>query len=390
VTEQAHRREPARGIRIGPALLALVLTGLGLWLFAMTATVWLLLFVAILMALYLGALRDYLARRLGINSTAAFWLGITVSIAALAGLVWLIVPPVVKQTGDIINALPRHLQAWDAWVNRTIAELPGVGGTDEAAKLGEHPLLEQLYQYASQGLPGFFGNVSKRALSVVAAVLSLITVGVMAIYIALYPAEYREWLVVLFPPVHRQLVRSVLLALGDTLRAYIVTLLATMFILGGLTALGLWILGVPYWLTFGVLAALCALVPYFGVIVATVAPALFVLGEPGGLTRAILVVALGNAIHVVWGNFISPLMMERSVELPPALTIVAVLLAAQLFGPLGILVAVPLLAVVMVLVRRVLIDRVYGGQGFDPDQSEEHGVQESAIHAGELTAPGHR
>jgi predicted PurR-regulated permease PerM len=163
-----------------------------------------------------------------------------------------------------------------------------------------------------------------------------------------------------------------------------------MFILGGLTALGLWILGVPYWLTFGVLAALCALVPYFGVIVATVAPALFVLGEPGGLTRAILVVALGNAIHVVWGNFISPLMMERSVELPPALTIVAVLLAAALFGPLGILVAVPLLAVVMVLVRRILIDRVYGGQGFESDQGEEQGVQESAIHAGELTASGHR
>jgi len=387
VTELAPR-DRARGFWIGPALVAVVLTGLGLWLFARTATVWLLLFVAILMALYLGALRDYLARRLGVNSTAAFWLGITLSIAALVGLVWLIVPPVVNQTGDIINTLPRHLQSWDAWVNRTIAQMPGIGGTDAAAKLGEHPLLQQLYQYASQGLPGFFGDVSKRAVSVVAAGLVLITVGVMAIYIALYPAEYREWFVVLFPPGQRQLVRSVLLALGDTLRAYVVTLLATMFILGALTALGLWILGVPYWLTFGVLAALCALVPYFGVIIATVMPALFVLGEPGGVTRAILVVALGNAIHVVWGNFISPVMMERSVEIPPALTIVAVLLAAELFGPLGILVAVPLLAVVMVLVRRILIDRVYGGQGFDLGESDKQGLREAAP-AGPLTAADH-
>ncbi len=358
-----HRREPSRRIRIGPVLTAVVLTGLGLWAFALTANVWLLLFVSILIALYLSAVGEYLVRRLGVSPRLAFWIGVGLTLAALAGLIWLLVPPVVNQTEDIINALPGYLQSWDAWVTRSIARLPGGGGT-AASKLGTHPLLGQLYQYLSQQLPTVFGDVSKRAISVLEAIVSLITVGVMSVYLALYPAEYREWFVVLFPPAHRDLVRDVLRDLGRTLKAYIIAQLSTMFILGGLTALGLWAIGVPYWLTFGVLSAVAALVPYFGVIIATIVPALFVIGAPNGVTRAIVVVALGNAIHIVWGNLISPLIMERTVDLPPALTILAVLLAGELLGPLGLLVAVPLLAVTMVLIRRILVERIYEGRGF--------------------------
>ncbi len=358
-----HRREPSRRIRIGPVLTAVVLTGLGLWAFALTANVWLLLFVSILIALYLSAVGEYLVRRLGVSPRLAFWIGVGLTLAALAGLIWLLVPPVVNQTEDIINALPGYLQSWDAWVTRSIARLPGGGGT-AASKLGTHPLLGQLYQYLSQQLPTVFGDVSKRAISVLEAIVSLITVGVMSVYLALYPAEYREWFVVLFPPAHRDLVRDVLRDLGRTLKAYIIAQLSTMFILGGLTALGLWAIGVPYWLTFGVLSAVAALVPYFGVIIATIVPALFVIGAPNGVTRAIVVVALGNAIHIVWGNLISPLIMERNVDLPPALTILAVLLAGELLGPLGLLVAVPLLAVTMVLIRRILVERIYEGRGF--------------------------
>ena len=62
----------------------------------------------------------------------------------------------------------------------------------------------------------------------------------MSIYLALYPGVYREWLIVLFPPVYRDLVRDVLDGLADTLRSYIVGQLSTMFILGGLTATRIW------------------------------------------------------------------------------------------------------------------------------------------------------
>ena len=137
-----------------------------------------------------------------------------------------------------------------------------------------------------------------------------------------------------------------------------------MFILGGLTAIGLAAIGVPYWLTFGVFSGVAALVPVFGVLLATTLPALFVLGSSGGVTKALLVVGVGTLVHVVAGNLVSPLIMSKKVDLPPVLTIMAVLIAGSLLGPLGLVVAVPLLAAIMVVVRRILIERIYEGRGF--------------------------
>src|SRR5258706_13798255 len=86
------------------------------------------------------------------------------------------------------------------------------------------------------------------------------------------------------PPIHRDLVRDVLRDLADALRAYIVGQLRTMTFLGALTAAGLYILDVPYWLTFGIFTGLVAGVPFFGTLLSTKPPALVGLGGPGGRT----------------------------------------------------------------------------------------------------------
>ncbi|HEX9483047.1 MAG TPA: AI-2E family transporter, partial [Gemmatimonadaceae bacterium] len=69
-------------------------------------------------------------------------------------------------------------------------------------------------------------------------------------------------------------------------------------------------------------------------------------------------------VHLVEGNFVSPYIMSRKVDLPPVLTIFFVLIVGRLLGPLGLLVAVPLLCVLMVVVRRILLSRIYEGKGF--------------------------
>jgi predicted PurR-regulated permease PerM len=349
-------------VRVGRILVALVLTAALVWLVITTADIFLLLFLSVLGALYLGALRDYVVRRTRMPGLLAFWLAVLLTVGGLAGLVWLLVPPVIAQTQALLAALPAQLASWEAWVTRTLASLPGMA--DLGTKLGAHPLVGPVSDYLSGRLPSLFGDVSKRVLSVLDAVVALLAVGVMSIYLALYPGVYREWVIALVPPIHRDVVRDVLNGLADTLRAYIVGQLAVMFILGGLTAIGLWAIGVPYWLTFGVFSGVAALVPVFGVILATALPALFVLGSAGGLTRALLVVGVGVLVHVVAGNLVSPLIMSKKVDLPPVLTIMAVLISGALLGPLGLVVAVPLLAAIMVVVRRILIERIYEGRGY--------------------------
>jgi len=189
-------------------------------------------------------------------------------------------------------------------------------------------------------------------------------VMVMSIYLALQPGVYREWIIALFPPVHRDLVRDVLRDLADALRSYIVAQLLAMTILAIFTAIGLYLLNVPYWLTFGIFTGVVAVVPFFGSLVSTVLPALFVLGGPGGGTRALMVILLGVVVHVFEGNVVVPRVMSHKLELPPVLTIMAVLVMGQILGPLGLVLAVPTLASVMVIVRRILINRIYEGRGF--------------------------
>jgi predicted PurR-regulated permease PerM len=191
----------------------------------------------------------------------------------------------------------------------------------------------------------------------------------MGIYLSVHPALYREWLIALFPPIHRDLARDVLADLADSLRAYIVGQLLTMTFLGAITALGLYLLDVPFWLPFGIFTGLVAIVPFFGTLLSTTLPALFVLTGNGyhgfsPLGHALLVVGLGVVVHLIEGNIVSPLVMSKKVDLPPVLTIMAVLVIGQLLGGLGLIVALPTLAALMVIVRRILITRIYEGQGF--------------------------
>jgi predicted PurR-regulated permease PerM len=178
------------------------------------------------------------------------------------------------------------------------------------------------------------------------------------------PSLYREWLIALFPPVHRELVRDVLGEVASQLRSWIVGQLTAMFVLAVLTAIGLYALGVPYALTFGVFTGAVAIVPFFGTLLSTLLPAAFVLALPGGGTKALFVVLLGVVIHLIEGNFVAPYIASKRVELPPVLSILAVLVVGKLLGPVGLIVAVPTLAAIMVVVRRILMNRLYEGHGF--------------------------
>jgi predicted PurR-regulated permease PerM len=200
------------------------------------------------------------------------------------------------------------------------------------------------------------------------AVVSIVSILVMGIFLSLHPGTYREWLIALFPPRRRDLVRDVLRDLATTLRAWLVGQVLAMTILAILTAIGLRLLGVPYWLTFGVFTGAVAIIPFFGTLISSLLPALFVLGGDGIFgftpgTHAILVITLGFVIHIVEANLVVPLITQRQVELPPVLTMMSVLVVGRLFGATGLPVAVPLLATGMVLVRRLLVNRIYEAQG---------------------------
>src|SRR6478672_8843687 len=151
-----------------------------------------------------------------------------------------------------------------------------------------------------------FEGLPTKVFEIVHAAINVFAVAVMGIYLALHPALYREWLIALFPPIHRDLVRDVLADLADSLRAYIVGQLMTMSFLGAITALGLYVLNVPFSLPFGIFTGLVAIIPFFGTLLSTTLPALFVLNGPNGGVRALLVLGVGVVVYLIEGNIVSP------------------------------------------------------------------------------------
>ena len=343
--------------RLGATLTAVTLTVLFLWMLGKTAGSFLLLFIAIIISLYLRAVADTLERRLRVPERLSFPLALIATLGALGGLAALLVPPVIAQTRDLLTVLPNYVAGWEERIDNTLVKLPGMRGYWHP---GQHEILRVLYVQVSGVFQGFVPKV----FSIVGILIDVFSVLVMSIYLALQPGVYREWLIALFPPRHRDLVRDILRDMADSLRAYIVGQLTTMAVLASLTAFLLYMLSVPYWLAFGVFTGLVSVVPFFGTLLSTLLPAAFVLTGPDGGTRALMVLGAGVIVHMIEGNFVSPMVMSRKVELPPILTIMSVLVIGTILGPLGLVIAVPALAAIMVLVRRILIDRIYEGKGF--------------------------
>ena len=338
----------------GATFVALFVAALAIWFFIRVVDVVLLVFIAVLCAVYLSAITDLLERRFRV----ARWLGLTTAVvatlAAVAGTGALLVPPVIEQTQALVSGLPQTLTGIQNVLARWASDYPVLrytgladpsagfmaGLIDDAAAF----LRGSLLPYARAGGKLFIEGAS---------------VVVMALYLANRPRLYRDGILSLVSPQRRAVGARVLDDAGATLRAWVVGQLLAMTVLGVLTAIGLWALGVPYWLAFGIFTGLVAVVPFFGTLFSTLLPALFVVGT-GDWLKVLAVIALGVAVHVVESNYVVPRIMERRVSLPPVLTITSVLIMGALLGVVGLVVAVPVLAVALVVIRHVLQAEIYG------------------------------
>jgi predicted PurR-regulated permease PerM len=336
---------------------ALFVAALVIWFAARVAGVLLLVFLAMLTAVYLSAITDQLERRFRMPR----WVGLTCTVvgtlALLVGAGALILPPVIDQTQALISALPQSLSDIQNVLAGWASQYPVLRRTELANPASG--IVAQIIDDATTYLRGSLLPYLRAGGQVFIEGASVI---VMGLYLARSPSQYRDGIVSLVAPRYRPVASRIVADAGATLHAWVVGQLLAMLVLGVLTALGLLILGAPYWLAFGVLAGVAAVVPFFGTMVSTVLPALFVVGT-GDWIKVVAVLLLGVVVHVIEANFVGPLIMERKVSLPPVLTIASVLVMGTLFGVIGLVVAVPIVALVLLIVRHVVQAEIYGDTG---------------------------
>ncbi|HEU4561059.1 MAG TPA: AI-2E family transporter [Longimicrobium sp.] len=346
-------RHPAERPSPYSVLIATIFAILLLLFVYSVAKVLLMVFVAALFSLYLGGIADFLQGRFNLRRGLGLAVAMIITILAVIGLAWLVGAPVLRQTQELITVLPQQITGWTASLRDLVTR---------------YPVLAQVIHpdEVQRQLAGLASNVSGLVPAVfnfLHVFIELSAITVMGIYLASRPELYREGIIALAPPVHRELVRDILADLKRSLRAWIGGQMIAMFTLGVLTWIGLELLNVPYSLAFGVFTGVAVMVPFFGSLVSTVLPAMMVIGT-GGLVQALLVILLGVVIHVIEGNIIHPIVMERRVHRPPVLSITSVLVMGELLGFIGLLVAVPVLATTIVIVRRIYVHRLLEGKGF--------------------------
>lgn len=328
-------------------LLALVLLAGGLlYLLAPVLTP----FVAAALFAYLGdPLVDRLqARRLS-RSTAVGIVFLLMTLAVV-GAVLLLIPMLQRQIAYFGERLPQFAEWVETVALPWIEAQTGLGldhlDTDNLAALAK-----EYWQQAGTVAAGAFAQISRSGFAAIAFLVNLVLVPVLTFYLLRdwddLVARVRALLPRRVEPVVSSLARQSDEVLGSFLRGQVSVMLA----LGGIYSLGLWMVGLDLALLIGMVAGLVSFVPYLGMIVGIGAAIIAALVQFGDITHVLLVCAVFTAGQLLESFLLTPWLVGDKIGMHPVAVIFAIMAGGQLFGFLGILLALPVAAVVMVVLR---------------------------------------
>ncbi|AUM73267.1 AI-2E family transporter [Paracoccus jeotgali] len=328
-------------------------------------------------AYLLDPLADRLERA-GLSRTLAVVAITLAAVLAFAAFVLFIAPIVIRQTVQLVEALPGMIARLQIGLTQ---RFPGI--------LAEHgPLDQGLRDLASMiGDKGgkLLGSVLNSVASVVGVLALLVIVPVVAFYLLLDWDHLVARVDALLPRAHAPVIRHLAREIDRTLSGFVRGQGTVMLIQGSFYSLGLMAVGLPYGLAIGMGAALLGIIPYVGTVIGG-ATALGVAmysfwNDPIWIAVVAAIFVVGQ---VVEGNYLQPRIVGNHVGLHPVWLLLALSVFGALFGFVGLIIAVPLAAALGVLVRfatqRYVESPLYTGR--DPAQ----GLPEPILV--ELAAPG--
>lgn len=325
-------------------LIAVLLTGWLLYLLAPVLTP----FVAAALLAYLGdPLADKL-QRLGFPRGIAVLTVFLLTFASVGLLVLLVVPLFRAQVSALLDSLPGIItEVEQVWLPRLYGFLDIAPGED----VGFGAFLTRYSEMAGTWGSRIILSLSKSGGALAAAVISLFLVPILTFYLL------RDWdsilakLARLVPSSQRETVFRLARETDDVLGAFLRGQILVMIALGILYSVGLSIVGLEFAIAIGIVAGLVSFVPYLGFVFGIVLAGLTVALEPDPLWRLLGVVATFSIAQLIEGSLLTPKLVGNRIGLHPVFVIFAVAAGGQLFGFFGILLALPIAAVLSVLIR---------------------------------------
>jgi predicted PurR-regulated permease PerM len=350
----------AATLKVTALVLGVVVAFRFLWI---AHAIFVVTFLGVLLGLAMAKAVDYL-ERLHVKRGIGAPLVLITILAICTGIGVMIGPSIQEQTRQLTTELPKAMREVEGWVNRTPAKalVTAQPAPQPTAQQGQKPQQQQQQGRLTAQVGRELRNASKFLFPIISSALGaiggLIIVLFLAMYIAADPGLYREGLLHLVPHRHRDRARDVLAALRDTLRQWLIARLMAMVIIGIVTGGGLALLGVKGAAALGVLAGILEFVPFFGPVISAIpAIGIALVDSP---QKALWVIGLYILVQQLEGNVVTPLLLEKRLDVPPVLTVVVVAALGVVFGVIGMLIAEPLLAAILVTTKMLYVQDVVG------------------------------
>lgn len=309
-------------------------------------------FVAGALLAYLG---DPLADRLesrGLTRLSAVIVVFGLMVFAVGLLLLLVIPVMAEQLSNLIDALPAYFRWFQniaaPWIQKQFGIRLRLSNLEQLAGM-----LSSHWQQAGGVASAVFASLTHSGAVVISWLLNLVLIPVVVFYLL------RDW-DELVRRVHDLLPRSWAGRIGrlaaeadQVLSAVFRGQLMVMLALGGIYSLGLWLVGLNLGLLVGMLAGLISFIPYAGSISGVLIASIMAFVQFGELHSVLWVLAVFGVGQTLEGMWLTPWLIGDRIGLHPVAVIFAVLAGGQLFGFLGVMLALPLASVIMVLLRHI-------------------------------------
>ncbi|MEK7061994.1 MAG: AI-2E family transporter [Patescibacteria group bacterium] len=316
------------------SILKIISALLAVWLIWSVQDIIILFFIVLVLVAALSPVVDAWSKKM--NRTLATLLVYLLILACLILIGFVIIPPVVAQIKNLSYDLP--------YLSQQI--FPVFGAWREVIDFST----QSLTTLASQ-LQSVSSSVYSTTVGFIGGIIGIFTVLVLTFYLLLEEQGAKKLLNKYLPIHNREIYIDIMQKVGLKMGAWMRGQLFLALIVGIIDYLGLVIIGIPYALTLGVWAGITEIIPYIGPILGAI-PAIIIALTISPI-QGLLVLIFFVIVQQVESNFLVPKVMQKAVGLSPVIIILALLIGGKLAGILGVVLAVPVAAVVGVFIQEL-------------------------------------
>ncbi|QKJ28571.1 AI-2E family transporter [Mucilaginibacter mali] len=303
-----------------------------------------------LIATFFHGFGDLIQRHTRLGRRPAMIIAVAGSFALLGLMLWFMGTTIQHQVAELSDKLPQTI-------------------SNVKAKMSTSPIGQKILQSVS-------GDNSQKLMTTAQTFFST-SFGVLGdIYIIMFlgifftanPSMYKNGILVLVPSGQKDTGKHIINRISLALKGWLKGLMVSMVLVTIMISTGLLIIGVPVAMVLGLITGLLEVVPNFGSVLAMIPGVLLALTI--STNTGIIVALLYITSQTITANIVNPLIQKKMINLPPALTLISQLIMGAISGALGIILAVPLLAITVILVDELYVKTIDGGKVTDEGELE--------------------